>query len=158
GRYRARVESDGATPGERILSVERYVLPKFKLSVDSDRTWAAPGDRLHVSVEGRYFFGKPVAGGKLTLTAGSEVVHAKLDQEGKAEVEVEVPRHSGDESPLNLRALVSDGAEHREEASRAVTVASDPLRLELTTASTSAVPGVVNRAWLTAARPDGTPI
>jgi hypothetical protein len=158
GSYRARVEADGAAAGERQLSVERYVLPKFKLTVDTDRAWYAPGQRIQLSVEGRYFFGKPVSAGKLTLTMGSQVLHAKLDGDGKAHLELEVPKTSYNESLLHLRTEVVDGAEHREHADRAVTVAADPLRLELVPGALSAVPGADNRVWLVAARPDGSPI
>jgi hypothetical protein len=158
GNYRARVEVDGAAPGERVVSVERYALPKFKLSLESDRAWYAPGDRAKISVEARYFFGKPVAGGKLTLHAGSQRLTAKLDAEGKSHLEIDIPRSSVGESNLRLQAEVIDAAEHREDSSREVLIASDPLRLELTTEAQLAVPGADNRAWLVAARPDGAPI
>ncbi len=158
GGYRARVEAEGAASSERLVSVERYSLPKFKLTIESDRAWYAPGERAHLTVEGRYFFGKPVSGGKLTVSAGPQVLHAKLDADGKARLELEVPRNSVDESSLRFSAEVVDAAEHKESAARMVTVARDPLRLELTTASARAVPGADNLAWLVAARPDGTPL
>ncbi len=170
GGYHARAELDGdeATAVELALPVERYALPKFKVTLGTDRAFYAPGDRVKLTLEGRYFFGKPAAGAKVSLATslsgggvrlGLSAMVATLDSAGKAALEVTVPELAGsDESTLRLTADVEDAAQHRESATRELLVARDPVRVEITTEAQRLVRGVDNRVWVTAARPDGQPI
>ena len=168
GAYHARVELEGAHAGELALTIARYQLPKFKVSLEPDRPYYAPGERATVHVEARYFFGKPVARGSVSLDAALagnglsiklRTLKATLDSDGKATVQLELPRTlESEEATLRLSADVSDEAEHHEQAAREAPVSTMAARLELTPEVSVLVPGVENRLWVTAARPDGTPM
>jgi len=56
---------------EKKITVERYVLPKFKLAVTTDKPYYLPGEEVRGTVKASYFFGKPVADGKVTLTVST---------------------------------------------------------------------------------------
>jgi A-macroglobulin TED domain/Alpha-2-macroglobulin family/MG2 domain/A-macroglobulin receptor binding domain/Macroglobulin domain MG3 len=173
GTYRARAllarpgaeEADVA--GTLDLRVERYALPKFKVAAEPDRGWYAPGERVRLSLDARYFFGKPVAGGDAVakVRVGDAVRVAlptqrvKLDGDGKARIEIELSsKLDVDEAPLDVDVEVTDGARHVERASRAVLVSRQPSRLEITAEAGVLIAGVDNRVWVTATEPDGTPL
>ena len=44
------------------MRVEEYVLPKYEVTVDTDRDWLLAGDPIVGTVSGEYSFGKPVVG------------------------------------------------------------------------------------------------
>ena len=52
---------------EKKVRVERYVLPKFKSALTTDKPFYLPGETVNGSVQADYFFGKPVAGGNVTV-------------------------------------------------------------------------------------------
>jgi hypothetical protein len=169
GPYRARVELGGGASTELPLSIERYVLPKFKVGVEADRTFYRPGDTAQITLEARYFFGKPVAGGRATVharvvgrdSARVELTTAKatLDADGKARLRVELPASLAmAEGSLVLQAEVVDSADHREEGARELPCGTEAVRLELTPDGRELVPGARNRVWLAATRPDGAPL
>ncbi|MFH1530371.1 MAG: MG2 domain-containing protein [Pseudomonadota bacterium] len=53
---------------EKTVTVDRYSLPKFKVSATLDKTFYMPGDTIHGEVQADYFFGKTVAGGQVEVT------------------------------------------------------------------------------------------
>src|SRR5262249_21077611 len=68
-KIRATIRSGGFEQfSEKDVTVSRYVLPKFKIIVTTEKNYYLPGEHVKGSVEARYFFGKPVDG-KATLTA-----------------------------------------------------------------------------------------
>ena len=56
---------------ESRLSVEvkKYVLPKFKVAVTTDKPFYKPGDTIKLTVQADYFFGKPVADAEVKVDA-----------------------------------------------------------------------------------------
>src|SRR5439155_24651 len=100
-----RGRTDGGGVAEARFDVPawpdgRYSLPKLKVAVEPDRAWYRPGDTVKLAVEGRYFFGKAVAGGAVTirtrLQSGGRAdvlatLHGKLDADGKTRLELTLP-------------------------------------------------------------------
>jgi len=170
GRYTvtASLPDELAPPAELGLPVERYTLPKFDLKVSTDKGWLTPADPVTVTVDARYFFGKPVAGApvrvdsSLRVGRGPRVTtrHAtKTDADGRARLVLERQTLGGEpEGTLRLDVEVTDGAAHTERATKEVTVSRDPLRVELTAEVPRLVPGASNRLFVAVSRPDGTPV
>ncbi|MDF1563606.1 MAG: alpha-2-macroglobulin family protein [Deltaproteobacteria bacterium] len=61
GTWILQATVDGST-AQRELVVERYSLPKFKVTLETDEGYYRPGDRVQGSVSAAYFFGEPVEG------------------------------------------------------------------------------------------------
>src|SRR5205085_3060402 len=59
----------GQARAQKTVTVKRYVLPKFKVQVTSDKTFYLPKEKVNGELQVDYFFGKPVAGGKVEITA-----------------------------------------------------------------------------------------
>ena len=61
--------SVGETSSKRTVTVEKYVLPKFKVAVSLDKSFYGPGDEVRCRIQSDYFFGKPVVGGTVRIEA-----------------------------------------------------------------------------------------
>jgi uncharacterized protein YfaS (alpha-2-macroglobulin family) len=169
GSWRAQVSlSDDKASSALDLSIERYSLPKFKIGLETDKSWYRPGETIQLSIDGRYFFGKPVAAGKVSVGAsiasgGMRVNLAEhrgtLDADGKLQMQLELPSSlSFSDGALKLHAELTDRANHREETARELTYAADAARVDVVSETEWMVPGVANHVWIAATRPDGTPL
>src|SRR6185369_13306249 len=70
GDYRVRV-AHGDVTSEKTVAVKRYVLPKFKSDVKSDRSFYLPKETIKGKLQVDYVFGKPVAGGTVEVKAST---------------------------------------------------------------------------------------
>ncbi len=52
----------GQQRADKTVTVKRYVLPKFKTEIVSDKTFYLPKEKIKLEIQVDYFFGKPVAG------------------------------------------------------------------------------------------------
>jgi len=57
----------GETETEKTVTVKRYVLPKFRIAVETDRPYYLVGQTVVGHLRAEYFFGKPVAQGQVEL-------------------------------------------------------------------------------------------
>ncbi|MFH1548989.1 MAG: MG2 domain-containing protein [Planctomycetota bacterium] len=171
GVYTVRAILDGKESQEKKVEVKRYVLPKFNVKVETDRSFYMPGDTVKGSVQADYFFGKPVAGGEVkvdfvVLEAGEEVMgtyEGKTDKNGHCEFEYKLkdyfvghPLTKGN-APVFLRVLATDTADQKVEKSHTVTVSKEPIEIYAIPESGNLVYGVENIIYLMATYPDGSP-
>lgn len=170
GRYTVQAVL-GDTVSERTVTVQPYVLPKFRVSVETDRTFYRPGDTVSGRVRAEYFFGKPVAGGKVTIRGYAYEVErvqkveisGTTDDEGVFEFQFDLPTFFIGGAPEEGRAEfaleveVVDGANHREATSRVLPVAEQPLAIEVIPESGVLKPGVENILFILTSYPDGRP-
>jgi hypothetical protein len=175
GTYRiALLDADGNPFAERTVEVSRYVLPKFKVTLAPDRPYYKPGDRARLTVAARYFFGKPVAGGTVKVTA-SQFIEAlvpfgehevKLDARGEGTLETTLPpRFYG--TPFDQGkafvlwvAAAEDTAGQQVQAALSTPVVPDPVALHLITEAgpTGFKPGLANRLYFVLNDPLGAPL
>jgi len=170
GLYTLRVTNPIATV-EKKVTVDRYVLPKFKVVVRTDKPYYRPGDRVQGSIQADYFFGKPVASGKITirvstLTVGVEEIgriEGMTDGKGSYAFEYQLPdtfvgqpvEHG--KATVQLEASIADAADHQEKGRASIPVSRDLLDVVAIPASRALVVGVPNTVYIAAAYPDGTP-
>ncbi|MBP8129008.1 MAG: hypothetical protein KA184_05460 [Candidatus Hydrogenedentes bacterium] len=170
GPYIVRVLLDDVTT-EKQVTVDRYVLPKFEVNITTDREYYLPGDTLKGEVQADYFFGKPVAGGKVTLTASKfEIEFAEfaslegtLDANGHWAFETRLPDYFAGtpleqgQASVRLEGVVVDTADHREEKVVMKSVAAAALAIHAVPEGGKLRPNLENRVYLLVAYPDGTP-
>lgn len=170
GPYAIRAET-GTTVSTRTVEVKRYVLPKFKVAVELDGAYYAPGAKIKGRIDAWYFFGKPVHGSAEVAVrpiglAIDEIrpPAVKLDADGRGEFEVTLPRKlfgreqdSGD-ARVEVVVKVRDtaGQEITRVVSRVVTAKS--LRMEVVPECATLVVGVPQNIHVFVTTPDGTPI
>jgi uncharacterized protein YfaS (alpha-2-macroglobulin family) len=174
---RALMDGPGANTGELALTVDKYVLPKFKVAVDfADADAKAkrgyrPGDHVTGTVRANYFFGKAVDDGEVTVKAtGMDVAQfeagraeGKTDADGAYKFDIHLPAYfagrplSQGAARVLIEATVKDSAGHSETRGEPITVSVSPLTITAVPESGALVPGLENQVFLLAAYPDGSP-
>ncbi|MCG3172998.1 MAG: hypothetical protein GMKNLPBB_01170 [Myxococcota bacterium] len=162
----------GNTKSEKTVKVERYVLPKFKVTFTPDREFYRPGDTVKALVSANYFFGKPVAGGKVNIKAmkfdvGFETfaeLKGVLDKDGQYAAAVKLP-NSFVGQPLEqgnafarFEIEITDLAEQKSLTNHTVSVAEAPIRPLVFAESQYLAHGMDNRFFLITTDPRGAPI
>ncbi|MHB0939278.1 MAG: MG2 domain-containing protein [Armatimonadota bacterium] len=157
---------------EKKVRVERYVLPKFKVALTTEKAYYLPGETARGSVQADYFFGKPVAGSEVTIDVSTidigvnklAELRGKTDENGTYKFEYELPKSFAGQpfeqgkAMVEFHAMVTDTADHLQGAYTSVPVVKDPVMLVIVPENRALVPGVDNRVFIAAATPDGTPL
>lgn len=171
GTWKVRVSLDD-TVSEKTITVDRYVLPKFKVDASLDATWYRPGAEVTLTGQARYFFGKPVDGGHVEITASTfdvdftpfTSVTTTTDDEGRFETRLTVPAHvvglplEQGKGLMKIDVVVTDGAEHTQAASRTATIAKGAVDVALVPESGRLVAGVDNTLFVVTTDPNGGPV
>ena len=170
GSYTVRATADD-TVSEREVEVRRYQLPKYAVTLTTDKPYYAPGEVLAGEVRATYTFGEPVAGARVTAVAETFVerfrpfadVDGTTDSDGAFRFELTLPDHfvgqdlkRGDAiAALNVRVV--DPAGHQQEKTTRVTVTTRPIRIEVFPESGMLAQGVENTVYIVTAYADGRP-
>src|SRR6266545_2888908 len=161
----------GDQRAEKTVSVKRYVLPKFKANVTSDKSFYLPKETIKAELQSDYFFGKPVANAKLEVTAETfdvafrkfQTWNGKTDANGHAKFEIQLPDYfvgqplAKGNALVKLDVKVTDTADHSETISRSYTVSEHPIVLSLIPEGGKLVPAMENRIFAATVYPDGSP-
>ena len=157
---------------EKEVTVERYVLPKFKVDVTLNQGYYLPGETVQGTISARYFFGQPVAGGELTLIASTYDIgftpfvelSGHLNDEGLYSFDFQMPNYVVGQ-PLEqgngmvaVAVTVRDLADHEQSVQRATVVARADIEATLVPESGDLVPGVENQVYVVVSDPMGTPL
>jgi alpha-2-macroglobulin-like protein len=171
GVYTVRVV-DGEWSQEKALTVERYVLPKFRVTVEFDRADYGPGDVVTGAVQADYLFGKPVAGGSVHIVASKfdvgwdrfSRIDGHADDSGSYAFELDLPTYfaglpldAGD-SFVQFEVTVTDGATHEETVTATRPVTRVPLQVVLAPESGALAAGLVNELYAVVTTPKGDPV
>jgi hypothetical protein len=182
GTYRLRAvmgepESSPRNTAEITLSVERYVLPKFKVAVDfggkdnKTKHGYRPGDHVTGTVRANYFFGKPVESAEIAVKAsGMDVslvevasVQGKTDHDGAYRFDLRLPGYFAGR-PVNqgaarvlIEATVKDSAGHAETRGQPITVSESPLIVTAVPEGGTLIPNLENQVFILTSYPDGQP-
>jgi uncharacterized protein YfaS (alpha-2-macroglobulin family) len=176
---RALLGEDGAVyTQEKTVTVDRYVLPKFKVAVELSRdagrqqqSYYSPGETVEGKVTAHYLFGKPLANAAVTVVLKSFDVEAaevgrvtgRTDAEGRFNFSSKLPDFLAGRSaeqgsaPVSVGAEVKDSADHTETKSRDILVSNTPIMIMAVPESGQLLPGLDNRVYVLTSYPDGTP-
>ncbi|MGO8671280.1 MAG: alpha-2-macroglobulin family protein [Capsulimonadaceae bacterium] len=157
---------------EKKVTVEQYVLPKFKIDLTTDKPYYLPGATTHGSVKCAYFFGKPVAHARVhiavdTIDIGTNEIGAidgETDAAGACSFDYQLPNSfvgqplDQGKATVEFAAHVTDTTGHTEHNNRDVPVVAQPDDIAIVPESPTLVPGIENRVYIAAATADGTPL
>ncbi|MEO1272069.1 MAG: MG2 domain-containing protein, partial [Myxococcota bacterium] len=170
GEYRIRATM-AEVVSERTVKVERYTLPRFKLVLDTERGFYAPGEQLSGSLAANYTFGEPVAGGNVEIVASEFVeawkpfarIEGTTDGQGNLAFDLKLKDafvgqalKQGD-AVVALEAKLTDATGHTRSTTRTLTISSEPLRVEVLPEAGFVVNGISNTLYIVTAYPDGRP-
>ena len=170
GTFRIRAIVAGAKE-EKTVTVDRYVLPKFKSAFTTDRKYYQPGETVKADLQVDYFFGKPVAGGKVKVTCSSFdvaykeflTVEGATDAKGHYHFEVKLPTHfvgqplEAGKASAKFDVSVTDTADHKEQITRNVTVTANPVLVAAVPEGGKLIPGLANRIYVVTTYADASP-
>ena len=171
GRYTVRaIVPDGRA--ERTVEVKRYVLPKFKVTVTTDKPYYLPGERMTGKVQADYFFGKPTSQSDVLIALSAfdvefhdfAEIKGKTDENGTFQFETNLPDYfvgqplEQGNTFVKLDCEVTDRAEHTEKVTETVPVAKDPLVITVVPESGELRPGLDNLLYVVVTTPDGKPV
>lgn len=159
----------GSATSRATVEVKAYVLPKFKVALDLDRPYYQPGQVLRGRVRADYFFGKPVAGGAVTIAIEATDVgprtHRRLeattDAEGTAAFECPLPEalvgreQDSGAARIAVTATVRDTAGQLNGRSVSCVVTASPIRIEVIPEAGTLVWGLPNTVFFLTSSPDG---
>ena len=152
------------------VRVEEYVLPKYEVSVDTERQWALADERIKGTVKGEYSFGKPVVGEVEVVASryvGQWEEYARFSASIDGEVVFELPPvgyvagvpQAGGQGNVRLDVTVREkGTGYEESATELFTVASAPVVLKVIPDSSVFKPGLEMGYLVIAETPDGQPV
>jgi hypothetical protein len=170
GDYRVRALL-GQHQAEKTVAVKRYVLPRFKTTLKTQRSFYLPKETVKGELQVDYFFGKPVAAAEVEVKASTFDVafkefssfKGKTDKSGHVKFEVKLPDYfvglplTKGNAVVRLEAKVTDTAEHSETVSKMVPVSDKPIRVSLLPEAGRLIPGMENTVFIAALYPDGSP-
>jgi hypothetical protein len=156
---------------EKTVTVKHYVLPRFKVNVSANKKFYLPRETVKVELQSDYFFGKPVAGATVEVTASTFDVafrefhkwQGQTDEKGHAKLQLKLPDYfvgqplQKGNALLKLDVKVTDTADHAEAVARTYTVSAQPIQVSLIAEGGRVVPDMENRVFVAALYPDGTP-
>lgn len=168
GEWTFRAETAGARVEQKV-PVARYNLPKLKVQISADQSFARPGETLTGKVDARYLFGLPVAGAQVALSAklsDGRVVgsgHGTTNAEGLYAFSLQLEAVSGPKvddasERVSIEATVTDTAEQREIGVSTLVLTKDALVLRAFAEAGALVPGVENTVFVLVSDPLGRPI
>ena len=170
GRYEIRAVA-GPVTAERTVEIKRYILPKFKIQITTDKPYYLPGQKVTGSVQAAYFFGKPVGNGDVKLAVATfeekpvviTELQGRTDATGNYSFQFVLPDffagmpQNNEQAFLDLTATVSDTAQHLEEKTLSLSVAQNELEITAIPEAGAFVPGVENLLYILTTYPDGRP-
>ncbi|MBE0433455.1 hypothetical protein IBX73_08325, partial [candidate division WOR-3 bacterium] len=161
----------GAEKVTKTVNVKKYVLPKFKIDLTTDKEFYLPGEPVEGDIDVQYFFGKPVAGGKVRITTykydigfqQESVIEGRTDERGLYHFSYRLPDHfvgqpleQGD-AFVRLDIEVIDLANHSDKLSAKKKIVQDVISLAVIPEGGSLRPNLKNRIYVLATYPDGAP-
>jgi uncharacterized protein YfaS (alpha-2-macroglobulin family) len=170
GTYRVRAIVAGAKE-EKTVTVERYVLPKFKIVFTSDRNFYQPGETVKGEIQVDYFFGKPVSTGKVEIKCSKfdvaytefQSIEGKTDEKGHYTFEARLPANfvgqplEAGKASAKFEISVIDTADHKETVTKNLTVTGSPIIVAAVPESGELIPGLENKVYIVATYADATP-
>jgi 5-hydroxyisourate hydrolase-like protein (transthyretin family) len=156
---------------EKTVNVKKYVLPKFKIELTTEKDYYMPGEQIEGDIVAEYFFDKPVAEGKVRITTykfdigfqQESMVEGRTDKEGRYHFTYRLPDYfvgqpleQGD-AFVRLDVEVIDPANHSEKMSAKKKIVDDVISLAIIPEGGSLRPNLENRVYVMATYPDGTP-
>lgn len=170
GNYTVRALLQGEKT-EKTVKVEKYVLPKFKILLETEREYYLPGEIVNGDIDVQYFFGKPLADGRVKITTyrfdigfqKESVIEGITDKDGHYHFTYGVPEYfvgepleKGD-AFMRFDIEVTDKANHSEKISVKKKIVQDVIGLTIVPEGGMLRPHLENRIYVLAQYPDGTP-
>ena len=162
----------GKTKTEKKLTIDRYVLPKFKVKFTPDKSFYLPNETVEGKVQIDYFFGKPVVDAKVSIKAATfdfqfkdfAEISGQTDATGNFKFSQQLPSYFVGQPLEQGNAFVKfdvsivDGANHEEKISQTVPVSAQSVKIIAVPEGGRIIPNLPNTIYVMTTSPDGQPL
>ncbi len=159
------------TTSETTVSVQQYVLPKFRIDIQVDKSFYAPGDTVTGQIQAEYFFGKPVGQAQVEIVAKDTgfnqkpfaSLQLKTDTAGRTTFSFRLPERlvgietEGGNARFHVAATVKDSAGQTQSRALSRTVATEPIQVTIIPEGGQLTKGLTNRVFVVTQYADGQP-
>jgi len=156
---------------QKTVTVQRYVLPKFKIELTSNKPFYLPSEKISCSIKADYFFGKPVANAQVEVTGRTYFeeptdifkVTGTTDLIGQFSFEAELAKYFAGKampamnSSLEMEVKVTDSAGHEEISVKKITLAQQSINIHIFPEGSNFLSGFENIFYIMTAYPNGQP-
>ena len=169
GTWKVKATS-GTSMSEVDIRVEKYVLPKFDLELSTEKNWFLVDDPIKGTVSAEYFFGKDVEG-EVEIEAMRYVgvweeyaTYSGDLEDGSLEFELDPVEYvagtygASGQGSVMLNVTVTDTGGNSEETTELLTIAQDPVVLQMIPESDSIKPGMPLQVLIVTKDPGGQPL
>jgi len=156
GMYRLVVEHDGDFQAQTTFEVSPFVLPRFEISLQTDKTEYSTGETIQFSGNAMYFFGEPVNQGTVNVYVNNIAVLSghSLDENGNFEL-----THEAKTAGLyDFQVEVTDNSNFRIENSLSVRATDGAFEIEIIPEHGDIIFGVPNTLYIFTHTPNGEPV
>ncbi len=166
GTWKIKATS-GTSMSEVDIRVEKYVLPKFDLELSTPKSWFLVEDPITGTITAEYFFGKDVEG-EVEIEAmryvGEWEEYATYSgnlKDGSVEFELKPVEYvagtlgAGGQGSVMLNVTVTDSGGNSEETTELLTIAQNPVVLQMIPESDSIKPGMPLQVLIVTKDPGG---
>ncbi len=155
---------------EKKIRVDRYVLPKYRVTLKTEKPYYLPGELVKGTLTAKYFFGKPVSKAEVSLSIKTldigvtnlQDLKGVTSGEGEYKFEYTLPKFfvgqpfEQGKATVSFEAALKDSADHRQEGRLSIPVVKEPMQITLVPENKIVVAGVENRLYIATGTPDGT--
>ena len=156
GLYRLTVEQNGRVVAQEAFEVSPFVLPRFRVDLQTDKNEYRLGDTIYLTGTAMYFFGEPVSQGTVTIYVNeNRIAHEiPLNEDGTFAIEY-------DATSTGLYSIwveVIDNSNYRMEAATTVRATEGAFEIEVMPEHGYLVQGMSNRIYIFTHTADGAPV
>lgn len=154
GMYQLRVQS-GTKTYQREFEVKPYKLPKFEVTILTDKEEYRVGEELKGTVKAEYFFGQPVRNAAVVVYCDPyPPITQTLNEQGECSFTYKISAAG----QYEILSEVTDSSNNRESGSTSIFYTDKNLKVQLMAESSAVLPGVPNEIFIFVSKPDGTPV
>lgn len=154
GMYQLRVQS-GTKTYQRDFEVKPYKLPKFEVTVTTEKEEYRIGEELKGTIKAEYFFGQPVKDAEVNIYCEPYApIKQTLNEQGECSFTYKISL----EGQYEIISEVTDSSNNRESGSANIFYTNKSLNVSLKTESSAVLPGISNEIFVFVSKPDGTPL
>ena len=169
GTWKIAAES-GSASGAVDVRVEKYVLPRFDVELNTGRDYFLVDEEISGTVDAGYFFGQPVDGTvevRASRYVGVWEEYARYTatlSDGRAEFLLPAVGYvsgtpgAGGAGSAQLEVTVTDTSDHQEETTKLLKIVESTIQHQLISSARSIAPGQPFDVLLIAETPDGQPV